>query len=143
MRPVSGTLPRNWRDTTILALSLLLIVSPWLLGYADLPAARWNALVVGAVLGAGAAAVILWRPYWPDFIVAFFAFWLTVSPRILAFDDRWTPTILADMIGVVVIVLALWSTIARARELRESGEIVGFDPPMAPPSSPAGPGQAA
>jgi hypothetical protein len=125
MRPVSGTLPRNWRDITIVALALLLAVSPWLLGYADLPAATWNAVVVGAVLGAGAAAVIVWRPYWPDFIVAFFAFWLAMGPRILGYDDRWIPTILADAIGVVVIVLALWSVIVRARELRESGETAG------------------
>lgn len=136
MRLSARPLPRLWQDKTTLALSLFLAASPWLLGYADLGIAKWNAVALAVLLGSGALAMLLWRPYWPDFFVAFMAFWLAMSPRILGFSDRWVPTLTADVIGAVVVVLALWAAVLRSRTLQEETRAVGFEPPARPPVAP-------
>lgn len=117
MRSITESLPGYWQDKIIVALSLFLAASPWLLGYTDLSVAQWNAVVVAGVLALGSLAVTLWEPYWPNFVTAFLAFWLVLSPRILGFSGRLIPTLIAATVGAVVIVLALWSAIRRSRDL--------------------------
>jgi len=145
MASASRSLPNDWQDKTIIGLSILLIVSPWLAGYADAAGAKWNAIILGAMLAAGAAAVLLWEPYWPDFVTAFMAFWLAVSPRILAFTDDLAATIVASVTGIGVIVLALWAAVARARAIYFATHpaAVGIDPPVTPPGAPQRPRKAA
>lgn len=143
MRSMSGSLPSGWQAKAIVVLSLLLAASPWLLGYADLAVARWNAIVVAVIVAAGALAVILYRPYWPAFVAAFMAFWLSVSPRILTFADHALPAWLAYTAGAVLIVLALWAAVLRSQQLLETGNVVGFEPPVKPPSAPHRPRKAA
>jgi hypothetical protein len=136
MRPSARPLPRLWQDKTTLVLSLILAASPWLLGYADLAVARGNAVVLAVLLGLGALTMLLRRPYWPDFFVAFLAFWLAVSPRILGFSDRLAPTVTADVIGAAVVVLALWAAVLRSRALQEVSHAAGSEPPARPPIAP-------
>ena len=132
------SLPPHRQDMVIVGLSLVLAVSPWLLGYYDLGVARWDAVFVAPILALGALAVILRPAYWPDFVVAFFAFWLLLSPRILAFTDRLMPTIVDVVIGISVIVLAFWSAIRRSRELRGMAKVVDLAPPTDPTQPPHG-----
>ncbi|MPY71262.1 MAG: hypothetical protein GEU92_14375 [Alphaproteobacteria bacterium] len=143
MRLSARPLPRLWQDKTTIVLSAILAASPWLLGYADLGIAKWNAVVLGAVLGLGASAMLLWRPCWPDFWVAFMAFWLAMSPRILGFSDRLAPTVTADVIGAAVVVLALWAAVLRSRALLETPHAAGSEPPARPPVAPDRPRKAA
>jgi hypothetical protein len=145
MASASKSLPDGWQDKTIIGLSILLAASPWLLGYADLAAAKWNAIVLAATFAAGSAAVLLWEPYWPDFITAFMAFWLAGSSRVLTFTDHLAPTVVAAVVGIAVLVLALWSAIARARALYFAAHpvIAGVEPPVEPPTAPNKPRKAA
>lgn len=145
MASVSKSLPDSWQDKTILGLSTLLAVSPWLLGYTDLATATWNAVIVAAMLAAGSLSLLLWQPYWPDFVTAFIAFWLAGSSRILGFTDHFAPTIVAAVIGIAAIVLALRSAVTRARALYFAAHpnVVEFEPPVQPPTTPHKPRKAA
>ena len=136
MRSIVEGLPGYWQDKTIIALSLFLAASPWLAGYGDLAVAQWNAVVIAAVLAAGSLSVVFMTPYWPDFVTAFMAFWLVLSPRILGFSGRLIPTAIAAAVGSAVIVLALWSAIRRSHELLEARKRDRFEPPVQPPSKP-------
>ena len=136
MRSIIESLPGYWQDKTIVALSLLLAASPWLLDYPDLSIAEWNAVVVAVVMASGSAAVTLWEPYWPDFVAAFIAFWLVLSPRILGFSGRVLPTLIAVAVGATVIVLGLWSAIRRSHDLLAAHDRTDFEPPVQPPSRP-------
>jgi len=123
--------PALWQDRAILALAALLFVSPWLLGYAGRPVASWNAQVLAlAFIFCTVAAVGLGR-HTPHFVTAFLAFWLAVSPRILAVDA--VPATVAAAVGVAVCALGLWSGVARARSRLERKPAV---PPVEPPAPP-------
>jgi hypothetical protein len=136
MRSIVEGLPGYWQDKTIIALSLFLAASPWLAGYGDLAVAQWNAVVVAVALAAGSLSVVFTTPYWPDFVTAFMAFWLVLSPRILGFSDRLIPTVIAGAVGSVVIVLALWSAVRRSHELLTARRRDSSEPPAQPPSKP-------
>jgi hypothetical protein len=41
-----------WEEWVLLALGAWLIVAPFLLGYATMPAAMWNSIIVGLLVGA-------------------------------------------------------------------------------------------
>jgi hypothetical protein len=45
-----------WEEWVNLALGVWLVISPWLVGFSDLVAAMWNAVIVGAVV----AVLALW-----------------------------------------------------------------------------------
>lgn len=138
MRSNGAGLPGYWQDKTIILLSLFLATSPWLLGYSDQNIAQWNAVIIATVLAAGATIVSISLPYWPDFIVAFMAFWLTLSPRILAFTSHLLPTVVAVTIGGSVVVLALWSAIRRSQDLRAALGAASREHAVRPPSSTVG-----
>ena len=115
------SLPGQWQDKVIFAIGAFVFVSPWLLLYADSPAPAWNAWVIGVVFMAGALVAVAFEPYWPEFVVAFMAFWHVLAPRILGYTDETLATGAAVAAGAVVAYLALWSSIARSRLLRERG----------------------
>jgi hypothetical protein len=137
MRSILDGLPGYWQDKTIIALSLFLAASPWLLGYSDHSIAQWNAVIIAAIMASGATVMSVSLPYWPDFIVAFMAFWLFLAPRILDFTSHLLPTLAAASVGCAVVVLALWSAIRRSNELRtmrESGSVVRSTRPTSTPA---------
>jgi hypothetical protein len=139
MRATHAPLPKHWQDKATLILALALAVSPWLLGYSDLSVATGNAVVIAVLWAAGAALMFVLRAPTPDFFVAFFAFWLAMSPRILGFADRIVPSVTAYALGAAVVVFALWASVLRAHDLQaDGGNIVGFTPPAQPPAKPDG-----
>jgi hypothetical protein len=48
-----------WEEWVDVILGLWLIVSPWILGFGDLPALRWNAIIPGAAVVILASLVLL------------------------------------------------------------------------------------
>jgi SPW repeat len=67
--------PQRWEPVAILAIGGWLIMSPWILGFEGIEAARINALVSGAaVIGSGLAALVFdfkgtaadFRHWWDD-----------------------------------------------------------------------------
>ena len=123
--------PRRWQDTTNIALGLLVLLSPWLLGYADRPTPSWNAWIMGSVFSAGAALMLMLVPHrlWIEWIVGFCGFWTFLSPRILGFTDSIPATATQMALGAVIGILAIWSAISISNARLAAA-------PSQPPSSP-------
>jgi hypothetical protein len=89
------------------------VLAPFILGYSTITVIMWNAIIVGGVLIILAA----WAAFSEqdrleqnlDWIIAVVGMWLTLAPAALFYSTRtvamWNDTI----IGVIVILLALWA----------------------------------
>lgn len=99
---------RRWQDMVILLLGLWLVVSPWALGYAsDLPQAM-NAWIVGVVIAA-LAAFDLYKTYmWAVAVNLLLGAWIAISPWVPALADRGAMMTNSIIVGIAVVVLALW-----------------------------------
>ncbi|MCE3605966.1 SPW repeat protein [Massilia sp. P8910] len=99
---------RRWQDQAILLLGLWLFVSPWVLAYpANTPQAM-NAWIAGAVI-AVLAAFDLYKTYvWAVVVNLLAGVWVAVSPWIPAVADRGPMMNNSLIVGIAVIVLAVW-----------------------------------
>lgn len=99
---------KRWQDQVILLLGLWLFISPWVLGYAaDSPQAI-NAYVVGIVM-AVLAAFDLYKTYlWAVVINLLLGAWVAISPWVPALADRSAMMTNSVIVGIAVVVLALW-----------------------------------
>lgn len=81
------TPPRHWQDPVNAVAGALILVSPWLAGYAMVQPAVANAVIVGACLFTGAvAAAVIGRP-WVECGVMAIGAWMLLSSWALAFTD--------------------------------------------------------
>ena len=107
---------KRWQDSVILLLGLWLIVSPWLLGYASDSPQAVNAYVAGLVI-ALLAAFDLYKTYaWAVVVNLLAGIWVAVSPWVDAVADRGTLMANNVIVGIAVVILALW-------ELRSDPEL--------------------
>lgn len=134
MSTSTASLPRRWQDTTNLVLGILLLISPWALGYDSASAAAWNAWVMGVWVALGAGLALADMALFVEWIVAFGGLWLFLSPRILAFTDHSLATVVQAAFGGVIAFLALWAGVARARARNLAAAAEG--PSVKPPSRP-------
>ncbi len=106
----------RWQDQVILLLGIWLFVSPWVLGYASDSPQAMNAYVAGLVI-AVLAAFDLYKTYvWAVVVNLLVGVWVAVSPWIPAMADRGTMMNNSVIVGLAVVVLALW-------ELRSDPEL--------------------
>ena len=98
-----------WRDTVNLVLGIWLIVSPFVLGYAEQTAPAWNAYAIGVVIAVLSAAALWQFQKWEEWLSAVLGAWLVVSPWILGFSVSRVATWNQIVVGIVVGVLAFWS----------------------------------
>lgn len=61
-----GVIRRQWRDSANFVLGLWLIVSPWILQYAGVPYAVWNAYVLGAIIAVAALSALIAFHEWEE-----------------------------------------------------------------------------
>lgn len=107
---------RRWQDQVILLLGLWLFVSPWVLGYVTGSDIALNANIAGLVIAA-LAAFDLYKTYaWAVVLNLLIGLWVAVSPWVAALADRGAMMTNNIIVGVAVIVLALW-------ELRSDPEL--------------------
>lgn len=107
---------RRWQDQVILLLGLWLFVSPWVLGYVPGSDIALNANIAGLVIAA-LAAFDLYKSYaWAVAVNLLIGLWVAVSPWVAALADRGAMMTNNIIVGVAVIVLALW-------ELRSDPEL--------------------
>ena len=107
---------RRWQDQVILLLGIWLFVSPWVFGYASDAPQAVNAMIAGAVI-ALLAAFDLYKTYvWAVVINLLAGLWVAVSPWVPAMADRGAMMSNAVIVGIAVVVLALW-------ELRSDPEL--------------------
>ena len=107
----------RWQDWAILILGAWLFVSPFILGYAPLAAAAWNAYVVGAAVAILAASA-LWVPSfgldeeWGNLALGL---WLVAAPFVLGFFGSeplaaWNQIV----VGVLIAGDAGWAVASRS-----------------------------
>lgn len=107
---------KRWQDQVILLLGIWLFVSPWALGYASDSPQAMNAYIAGLLI-AILAAFDLYKTYvWAVVVNLLVGVWVAVSPWIPATADRSAMMTNSVIVGLAVVVLALW-------ELRSDPEL--------------------
>lgn len=103
---------KHWQDAAILVIGLWMIVSPWALGFRAEALPLWNAIVVGALIGAVALYALYEVSAWQEWAAVLFGAWLVVSPWVLGFSGLSAAMLNAVLAGAAVLALALWALAA-------------------------------
>jgi hypothetical protein len=99
-------------DAVNLVAGVLLFLSPWVLGFATLAAAAWNAWIVGAAIALIAVAALLAFHKAEEWVNGALGLWAVVAPWALGFDGMRAATGTHVVLGLIVVILAaatLWS----------------------------------
>ena len=98
-------------DWINLVLAILLVISPWVLGFSA-TAASYNAVIAGLIIGLVAVGAIVAFAQWEEWVNLVVGVWVFIAPFVLGFSIEapamWTHVV----IGLVVAVLAayeLWT----------------------------------
>jgi len=92
-------------------LAAFLFVSPWLLGFAQAPAAAWNAWLCGVVIAVLAGAAVAALQEWEEWVNGLVGLWTAVAPWALGFAGLTAAMWTHLGVGLAVAVLAgveLW-----------------------------------
>jgi len=90
------------------------IISPWVYGFYNGVGNVWNSVIVGIIIAIFAAIRFFGTAgtVWLSWINALLGIWLILSPWIYGFTDntgrKWNSVI----VGIVVLVLSIWSAVA-------------------------------
>jgi hypothetical protein len=109
---ITERLTAQWPNAANFLLAVWLMVSPWVLGYADHSAAAWNAFVMGFVIALAAASAVIGPRLAEEWVTAVLAAWLLVSPYVLGFSAMHAASLNSFGVGVLVVALALWAALA-------------------------------
>lgn len=105
----------RWQDSLAVLLGVWLFFSAWILGFTEISAAFWNALIFGAILAVAAFLALFNDQVWEDWVDAVIGLWLMISPWVLGFamligdGAQFAATWNTVIVGAVVFVLAIWS----------------------------------
>jgi len=109
--------PKHWQDPANAVIGVLILMSPWLAGYALVQPALANAVIVGTLLfTVSVAAAVIGRP-WVECAVVALGAWMLASPWALSFTDERSGQV-AFASGSLVLVLGAASL---ATDLRRQG----------------------
>jgi hypothetical protein len=111
MTKIPDKITTLWRDAINLVLGIWLIVSPFALDYSAQTTPAWNTYAIGAVITVLSAAALWQFQKWEEWLSAAFSAWLVVSPWILGFGVGHVATWNQIVVGVVVGILAFWSSV--------------------------------
>lgn len=100
---------KHWQDLINALLGVILILSPWLMGYADMSMAMYNAVLIGAALVAASLGAILVPRAWEEWTECALGAWMVVSPWVLGFNMHRDAMVTAVTMGLVIAALALWT----------------------------------
>lgn len=123
MTGFSKRLSDNWQDTIALILGLWLMASPWILGYAGVSIAMWNAVLFGALIVLMAVMAIVNFHEWEEWADIIIGLWLVVSPWALGFAMAYAagPAGVATwnfvVLGLLTLGMALWSLMAHRQHM--------------------------
>jgi hypothetical protein len=112
MNTITDKITSQWQDIVNFLLGIWLVVSPWVLAYADETMAAWNAAVVGVVIALAAALALVAYQRWEEWITAALAAWLIASPFVFGFAAMQAAAWNQFAVGSLVGVLALWRAMA-------------------------------
>jgi hypothetical protein len=113
------------------------VISPWVLGFSNLPSAMINAVITGALLiiyglvaaftrSSGLAMVLNW-------LNALVGLWLIVAPFVMGFAAlSYAAEISSIIVGAVAVIFGIWAAVAASRRSRvetmESEHMMGSIP---------------
>ena len=106
-----------WQDSVNVLLGVWLVISAWILQFADIQAALWNAVVFGLVVAAVALSALVRFREWEEWVDIAIGLWLIVSPWILGFaalgagveGGSVAATWNFVLVGIATLGMALWS----------------------------------
>ena len=110
----------HWLSGANIIAGIWLIVAPFALAYTDTTSALWNDIIVGAVVLIF-AAVRVGMPLhmqWLSWINALLGVWLFIAPFALGYSDISSPLWNDIVLGVIVAVLAVASSVASVSSMR-------------------------
>lgn len=102
---------RHWQDWADLLLGLAVLLSPWLLGFADVAAPMWNAVFTGAAIMALSAFAIAHLEPWEEWLNIALGLWLIVANWLLDYGAAHLATASHVGLGLLITFLAaseLW-----------------------------------
>lgn len=99
---------KHWQDPVNALLGAWLILSPWVVGFADERIAMFNFVAVGVLLIAAAIGAIVVPKAWEEWVEVALGVWLMASPWLLGFAGNMVAMQNALFCGLLVTVLALW-----------------------------------
>lgn len=99
---------KHWQDPVNALLGAWLILSPWVMGFADQAIPTANAVAVGALLAAVAVGAMVVPKAWEEWAEVAIGVWLIASPWVLGFASAELAMQNALFAGLAVTVLALW-----------------------------------
>lgn len=115
MSPGERQIMARWPSWVNMFLGAWLVVAPYVLGYADVPRASLNSVLVGiAVVGIAAARAYIGAPPWTSWLNLMLGIWLVVSPMGLAFATSAVAAWTHVLTGIVIAGLAVAATFAVA-----------------------------
>lgn len=99
----------RWQDIVNLALGVLVAISPWALGYSDLGAATWSAVLAGGLV-ALISLVDLGKPAaWEEWVNLVAGLWLIIAPFALGFRTDQAAAWSSVAGGVLIALFAAWA----------------------------------
>ena len=99
---------KHWQDPVNALLGAWLVISPWVLGFAQDMTVMGNMVIVGVLLIAAALGAIFLPRAWEEWTEAALGLFMVVSPWLLGFATMQAAMISAVVTGLVVLALALW-----------------------------------
>jgi len=100
----------RWQDILNLVLGIGVGISPWLLGYAEtLPAATWNAVIVGVAIVVLAAIDIDVPAQWEEWSIVALGAWLAVSTYVFGLIELRMAAMVTIGAALAIVVLGLWA----------------------------------
>lgn len=115
MAVVKPFIYRHWQDWADLMLGLLILLSPWLMGFTEARQPTINAFVVGGLIIALSALAIRHLEPWEEWVQIAFGIWLILSPWLLDYSA-------ANGARSSHVALGLLITLLAASELWEEGQ---------------------
>jgi hypothetical protein len=95
----------SWVDVVNLLIAAFLFASPWIYGFASVPAR--DAWICGIVIGLASIWAILAYSEWEEWVSVLFGLWVLISPWALSFHQTVATAMRVDVVvGIAVIVLA-------------------------------------
>jgi len=111
---------RHWQDVANALVGLVVMLSPWWLGFTDSFAASANAVVIGLALIATAMGAILVPRPWEEWTEAALGIWLIMSPWVLQYALERENRLFMVALGAVIALIATW-TLLVDKEYRSWG----------------------
>jgi hypothetical protein len=115
MAVVKPFIYRHWQDWADLMVGLLILLSPWLMGFVEARAPTINAIVVGGLIIALSALAIRRLEAWEEWLQIALGVWLILSPWLLDYGAAHGARSSHVALGLLITLLA-------ASELWEEGQ---------------------